>query len=128
MVLGIIFVRSKVFFKVIWLFGVASLEFFEREVRSLRSALLTRTSCILLLSQTSRRRHGYLECVVLLFLKMVYMSCQHVCLRGYATSRCIQPLWDFGDESLQSALSRGSLCMTNHQGLYYASNFFIGSP
>ena len=33
------------------------------------------------------------------------MSCEHICLRGHAPSTCVQPLWDFGGESLNSALS-----------------------
>ena len=36
-----------------------------------------------------------LEFADLLFLKIGNMSYQHVCLRGYATSRCIQPRWGF---------------------------------
>ena len=44
------------------------------------------------------------------------MSCQRVCLLAYAT----------GGKSLQNAFSRVSTCMTNHQGLYKASNVCIG--
>ena len=127
---------TVVFLQLFLSFRVGSLELFQKAIVVV--ALCTSHTRALHFSHAleafffSAKRLGDvmgndLECANLLFLKMGYMSYQHVCLRGYATSRCIQPRWDFGSELLQNALSRGSTCMTNHQRLYDASDVSIGS-
>ena len=86
------------FFTILWFFTVGFVQLFQK-------AIVVVALCT---SHTHLRYFASQLIVSICYSSyMDYMSCQHVCLHGYA------------------ALSRGSPCMTNHQRLYDVSNFSI---